>query len=241
MNSKNVNQSKICLKENGVTQFEPKKNANIFKTFYSELVGNLKKLPKQPLKFNSDKTMMFYKNLKPNLEKFELVCITEESIKKLLCCLDVSKAPGMDEISPRFLKDDAEVLAKPIRDIINLTIKLLTFPDKCKIAKLTPPFKKGSKTDPKNHGPISLLPIISKSIEKAIHIQTQEYLDKNALIYKFQSGFRENLSTDSCLLQLTDYIIKCMDKGQHTGMILIDLQKAFDTLRHDTLLKKWNV
>ena len=78
INSKNVNQSKICLKKNGVTQFEPKKNANIFKTSYSELAGNLvKKLPKPPLKFNTDKTMMFYKKLKPNLEKFKLVCIKE--------------------------------------------------------------------------------------------------------------------------------------------------------------------
>ena len=76
----------------------------------------------------------------------------------------------MDEIFPSFLKDDTEVLAKPICDIINLSIKLSTFPDKCKIAKLAPLFKKRSKTDPKNYRPISLLPRISKLIEKAIHI-----------------------------------------------------------------------
>ena len=71
MNSKNVNQSKICLIENGVMQFESKKNANIFKTFYSELARNLEKnLPKPPLKFNTDKTMMLYKKLNSNLEKF---------------------------------------------------------------------------------------------------------------------------------------------------------------------------
>ena len=85
---------------------------------------------------------MFYKKSNPNIEKFELVCITEETIKKLLCCLDASEAPGMDEISPKFLKDGADVLAKPICDIINLSIKLSTFSDKCKIAKLTPIFKK---------------------------------------------------------------------------------------------------
>ena len=159
MNSKKVNQSKICLKENGVTYLNRKKNINIFKTFYSELAGNVvKKVPKPPLKFNADKTVMFYKKLKPNLEKFELVCITEETIKKLLCCLDVSKAPGMDEISPRFLKGGAEVLANPICDIINLSIKLSTFPDKCKITKLTPLFKKGSKTNPKNYRPNSGVP-----------------------------------------------------------------------------------
>ena len=124
------------------------------------MTGNLvKKLPKPPLKFNSDKTMMFYEKLKSNLEKFELVCIMEETIKKL-CCLDVSKAPGMDEISPRFLKDGAEVLAKPICDIINLSVKLSTFPDKCKIAKLTPLFKKGSKTETvKNVGQSHCFPL----------------------------------------------------------------------------------
>ena len=105
----------------------------------------------------------------------------------------------MDEISPRFLNNGTEVLAKPICDIINLSIKLSTFPDKCKIAKLAPLFKKGSKTDPKSYRPISLLPLISKLIEKAIYIQTQEYLDKNGLIYKFQSGFRKKFSTGSCL------------------------------------------
>ena len=57
MKPKNVNQSNICLKENGVTQFELKKHGNIFKTFYSELAGNLvKKLPKPSLKFNTNKT-----------------------------------------------------------------------------------------------------------------------------------------------------------------------------------------
>ena len=99
---------------------------------------------------------MFYKKLKPNTEKFELLYITEDITKKLLYCLDVSKAPGIDEIPSRFLKDGAEILAKPISDIINLSIKLSTFPDKYKIAKLIPLFKKGSMTDPKNYRPISL-------------------------------------------------------------------------------------
>ena len=55
----------------------------------------------------------------------------------------------MDEISPKFLKDGAEVLTKPICDIINLPIKLSTLPDKRKIANLIPLFKWGLKTDPK--------------------------------------------------------------------------------------------
>ena len=75
---------------------------------------------------------MFYEKLKPNIESFEFLFITEDISNKLLRCLDVSKAPGMNEISSKFLKDGAEVLTKPIFDIINLSIKLSTFPDKCK-------------------------------------------------------------------------------------------------------------
>ena len=79
---------------------------------------------------------------------------------------------------------------------------------------------------------------MSKIIEKIIQIQTQEYLDKNGLLYKYQSGFRENFSMDSCLVQLTDFILRGMDKGFHTGMILVNLQKVFGTLDHTVLLQK---
>ena len=77
---------------------------------------------------------------------------------------------------------------------------------------------------------------VSKIIEETIQIQTQEYLDK--LLYKYQSGFHANSSTDSCLVKLTDFILRGTDKGFHTGMILVDLQKANDTLDHTILLQK---
>ena len=53
----------------------------------------------------------------------------------------------------------------------------------------------------------------------------------------YQSGFRTNHSTDLCLAHLIDFVITSMDKQMHTGMIL-DLQKAFDTLGHGVLLEK---
>ena len=102
-----------------------------------------------------------------------------------------------------------------------------------KIAKLIPLFKTGLKLDSKNCRPISLLPLLSKLIEKVIHTQAQKYLDKRSVLYKFQSGLRKKISTDSCLVQLSDYTINGMEKG-----ILIDLQKTFDTLDHDVLLEK---
>ena len=65
-----------------------------------------------------------------------------------------------------------------------------------------------------------------------------EYLTDSKILHKYQSGFRRNHSTDTCLSYLTDKIVASFDSGLLTGMILIDLQKAFDTINHDILLKK---
>ena len=64
------------------------------------------------------------------------------------------------------------------------------------------------------------------------------YLDSNNLLYELQSGFRSSFSTDSCLIQLSDFIRKQQDMGHYTGMVIIDLQKAFDTVNQKILLDK---
>ena len=144
----------------------------------------------------------------------------------------------MNQIPSKFLRDGAEVLALPLRNIINLSKNLSPFPRECKIGKLKHIFKKGGRSDPKNYQPISLLPLVSEIIEKSIHIQIKDYLNKNKLIYMYQSGFRTNHSIDFCLAHLRDFILTGRDKQMHTSMILVDLQKAFHTLDHEALLEK---
>ena len=113
-----------------------------------------------------------------------------------------------------------------------------SFPDACKIAKVKPLLKKGSKTDPSNYRPISLLSLLSKVFERVLLDQTKEFLSLSKILYDCQSGFRKNHLTDTCLSFLNDKILKGFDNGLVTGMILIDLQKAFDAINHDILLKK---
>ena len=129
------------------------------------------------------------------------------------------------------------ILATSITQICNLSIKLSTVPDECKIAKLKPFYKKGKKTDPKNYRPISLLPAISKILEKVIHDQTMEFVTKKHLI---QISIRfSKISLHRFLpLYLQDKVAKGFDSGLLTGMILIDLQKAFDTIDHKILIEK---
>ena len=89
-----------------------------------------------------------------------------------------NKSAGLDDLSGKFLKDGATILTKPYSQICNLYIKYSTFQHDCKIAKLKPLFKNGSKTDPKNYRPISVLPLISKIIEKIIPDQRKRFLNK---------------------------------------------------------------
>ena len=157
---------------------------------------------------------------------------------KLLKNIDISKAVGIDNLPGRFLKDGAVILAKPVTEICNISIKSIIFPDPCKLAKLKSIFKKGSRMDPSSYRPISLLPLISKIFEKIVHDQMIDYLAQYNILYKYKSGFRTKHSTDLCLSYLNDKILKGFGNGLFTGMILIDLQKAFDTIDHNIRLEK---
>ena len=152
--------------------------------------------------------------------------------------LNPSKAAGIDNLSGKFLNNGADTLVRPISQICNLSIKLNSFPRSCNIAKVKPLFKKGSKTDPQNYRPLSLLSILSKITERIIHDQTQEFLSKNKILYRFPSGFQKSYSTNTCLGYLTDKITTGFEKGLFIGMIMINLQKVFDSTDHQILIKK---
>ena len=68
-----------------------------------------------------------------------------------------------------------------------------------------------------------------------IHDQTERFLDKNDIIYRYQSSFRNCFSTNLRLSYLKNKIATGFGSGLYTGIILIDLQKAFDTVNHDML------
>ena len=114
----------------------------------------------------------------------------------------------------------------------------LILPSKYKIVKIKPFFRKGIKTEAKNYTPISLLTLISKVIENSTNNQAQGYLQRDELLHIYQLGLRANHSTCKSLSWLTDMILNGAKNGKHTGIILIDLQNAFDTFDHKILLDK---
>ena len=132
----------------------------------------------------------------------------------------------------------ANSISNFIATLINKSISSGTFPSQLKCAKVFPVFKSGSKSDPSNYRPISILPTISKIFEKHVNKHLMNYLNKYKLICESQSGFRKKRSCQTALFKLIDQWMICIDKGDLIGSLFIDFRKAFDVVDHEILMKK---
>ena len=152
--------------------------------------------------------------------------------------MNPSKSTGLDGIPARFLRDGAIVIKDHLAHIIDLSVSSNSVPKDFKTARVKPLFKKNERSEFDNHRPVSILSVASKILERAVYVQLESYLREYDILYGFQSGFRGSFSTDTCLIHLTDHIHNQTSCGNFTGVVLIDLQKAFDTVDHVILLKK---
>ena len=141
-------------------------------------------------------------------------------------------------MSSKCIKQITPSIITPLTLVINQIFNTGIFPDKLKIAKVVPIFKKGDNTLMNKYRPISLLPVISKVIEKIICTQLSSYFENNKLFYDSQYGFRPNHCTEQATLELTDRIISAMDNNDVPIGVFLDLSKAFDTIDHNILLNK---
>ena len=122
--------------------------------------------------------------------------------------LNVTKATGLDGLTPTILKTSANAIAPTLLKLINTSLQNEQFPQPLKIAKLKPIHKGGHKSDPSNYRPISVLPVLSKIIEKHITKHIFAYLNKCDILHKSQSGFRKNHSCNTALISLLDKFLK---------------------------------
>ena len=106
------------------------------------------------------------------------------------------------------------------------------------MARVVPLYKSGGHASMDNYRPISILPVMSKIMEKAVNVQLQRYLQRFDLLSPFQAGFRQHHSTESAVLYFTDEIRRSAESGKLTGALFIDLRKAFDSVPYKELLPK---
>ena len=122
--------------------------------------------------------------------------------------------------------------------LFNTSIETSQFPDSWKVARVTPIFKDGDKTEKSNYRPISVLPVISRLFEKLVFEQLYDFKEENGHFTSDQSGFLRQRSTLTCLLKMSDDWYNGLDLGKLVGLVFIDLKKAFDTVDHNILCKK---
>ena len=137
-------------------------------------------------------------------------------------------AAGFDNIHIDVVKQNIDIISKPLTRIINLSLSSGIVPKQLKIARIIPLFKSGDQD----------LYAFSKLLEKVVYKRLYNFLIKYNILFDKQYGFRKNHSTPLVLLHLYDTLANAIDNKKYTMGVFIDLSKAFDTVNHEILLAK---
>lgn len=161
-------------------------------------------------------------------------------IVNALHLLNVNKAVGPDNIPAYYLRVAASVIAPFLQYFIEFSFITGIFPANCSIARVFPLHKKGDISDPNNYRPISILSCFAKILERLIYDRFLAFLKKHNVIHKSQYGFQKGVCTGHAILDIVTNTFDNIKNNNYTGLIFLDLRKAFDTVSHDILLAKLN-
>ena len=151
-----------------------------------------------------------------------------------------NKHCSLDPIPTTLLKKCVHCLSPSITNIVNLSLSNGIFPDVMKQAVITPLLKKPTldKENLSNYRPISNLSFLSKLLERVVLNRLSTHLSHNNLFNKHQSAYTKYHSTETVLLSVHNTIISAMATQRLTGLCLLDLSSAFDTIDHNILLER---
>jgi len=233
IDSKRTNKNKT-FNHNEQEVKDPKQISNIFNTYFSNIGPKLASEIKHDEKLGNFKQFLN----KPINKSLFLRPTTPHEILEIVRLLKSSKSTGYDGVSVNLLKRIIYYIVEPLTHMFNLSISSGVCPNSLKIAKVIPIYKKDDSALVSNYRPISLLPSISKILEKIVHKRLYNFLNSNNLLIPNQYGFRKSHSTDYALIKLYDKIIHSLSNKEHTFGIFMDLSKAFDTINHEILINK---
>ena len=163
--------------------------------------------------------------------------ISTEGVTPLLGNLDTSKAPGPDKVPTRFLKEFAFQLG-PILSVIYKASLQGQLPHEWKNANVVPIYKKDDRSCPLNYWPVSLTCVFRKIFERIISSNIYKHLENNNILCNNQIGFRKSHSCETQLLITVDDLLKNLNLGLQTDVLLLDFKKAFDKVLHQRLCYK---
>lgn len=165
--------------------------------------------------------------------------ITNEELLIEIKRLKPFKAPGADGLQNILIKNLPASGRDFLTNIFNLCIKWGHWPSMFKTAKIIPIPKAGkNKNHAENYRPISLLNAIGKLFERMILSRILKFADEKQIIQAEQFGFRQQHSTTHQVERVVSNVFKNKAQKRSTGMVLFDIEKAFDTVWHDGLIYK---
>ena len=146
-------------------------------------------------------------NFFPTSEQFTFNYVDCKQVADVINAMPSNKAPGIDKVPTRVLKDSLITLPS-ITSIINASLLASTFPEVWKTAEITPIPKQGNHELRNNNRPISLLPALSKVCERVAYNQFVTYLTTKERLTTKQSGNKKWFSTETSLIHTTDAFLK---------------------------------
>ena len=210
----------------------PAEIAEAFNSFFTS-IG-----PELASKINCNKKHFTDYLSKPNKNTMCFIPTDQHEIFEIVKSLKSKKSTGHDGISTKLLKQIILNIASPLEYIFNLSLSTGCCPDLLKLAKVIPIHKKEDPRQVTNYRPISLLPCISKVLEKIVYKRLDSFLSLNNILNSAQFGFRKKFSTDFAITKLLDKVIHSLSEKDHIIALFMDLSKAFDTIDHNILLNK---
>lgn len=220
-----------------LVQVKPKKDSNIPSYLCDVDALNAHFLDVPGRKHAPLSNLTYHEYHRHNDAVFELKLVSESVVEKAFNEIK-SKAVGVDDISLDMLKLTKTKTLPIITHIINTSIETNVFPLMWQQALIKPIPKKENPLTFKDLRPISILPCMSKVLEKIVHYQIMEYLEANNILPEMQSGFRKHRSTVGGLTDVVDNILTSQDKGKGTILVLLDYSRAFDAINIPLLLSK---
>lgn len=164
--------------------------------------------------------------------------VTFNEVRDIINNIENKNSRDCYGMTVKVLKSIKNVIIEPLTKLINLSFKHSIFPNALKKAVVIPIFKKGAADDLSNYRPISLLPIISKVIEKCIANKITSFFEVNHLFSDHQFGFRKNRGTVRGALDLLSKIMDAYQRLEYGSVLFCDLSKAFDCVSHNLLISK---
>ena len=150
--------------------------------------------------------------------------------------MNPKKATGSDKIPVKVVKLVAGIINSHLANIINNDLSDSAFSDSTKLASVRPIYKKDDRNKIKSYRPVSILNCFSKIYENFLNEQLLPFV--NCSLSKFMSAYRSGYSTNHVLIQLIENWRHTLDNNLFTGVVLMDLLKAFDCISHDLLIPK---